>query len=321
LDPKYLTMGSALNEVLPVNPYADALSKLGLPAPSCPYTVAQSLMPYPEFCGAVSAQNEPVGINNYNALQTSFKHRFGAGLVFTASYTFSKFMSDVGGPEEWGSINGDQGGSGIRNFYDLKADWSVDGADIPHSLVLNYVYDLPVGRGKKVGGGMNRAEDAVVGGWQLSGITTAQSGFPMSIGAGGNAATVFGGNQHANLSGEPFKTGHCGGTNGVPEIPVGTKYCFFNPAAFSAPDAFTFGDAPRYFSKLRAPGYVNQDFTLGKWFSFTEKLRMQFGLQVFNAFNHANFGIPNAGVGSPTMGLSSSTQGARQMQGVLKLTY
>ena len=321
LNPSNLAMGAALNNVLPSNPYATALSNLGLTAPSCPYTVAQSLMPYPEFCGQVSAQDEPVGLNNYNALQASFKHRFGAGLVFTASYTFSKFLSDTGGPEEWGAINGDQGGSSIRNFYDLKADWSVDGDDIPHSLVLNYVYDLPIGRGKKVGGGMNRVEDAVAGGWQVSGITTAQSGFPMSIGAGGNSASVFGGGQHADLTGAGLKTGHCGGTNGIPEMQVGTKYCFLNPAAFAAPPDFTFGTAPRYFSNLRAPGYVDEDLTFGKWFSFTERLRLQFAVQMFNAFNHPNFGIPNSGVGSPNMGLSSSTQGARQMQGVLKITY
>ncbi len=321
LNPSYLSMGSALNNVLPSNPYATALSSLGLTAPSCPYTVAQSLSPYPEYCGSVSAQGEPIATNNYNALQASFKHRFGQGLVFTASYTFSKFLSDTGGPEEWGSINGDQGGSSIRNYYDLKADWSVDGDDIPQSLVLNYVYDLPVGRGKKFGGNMNKVEDAVVGGWEVSGITTAQSGFPMSIGAGGNSASVFGGGQHADLTGQPFKSGHCGGTNGVPVIPVGTKYCFFNPAAFAAPADFTFGNAPRYFSNLRSPKYVDQDLTLGKWFNITEKLRGQIGVQMFNALNHPNFGLPSSGVGSPTMGLSSSTQGARQMQGVVKITY
>ena len=113
------------------NPYAAALSSLGLTAMACPWTVAQSLEPYPEFCGGVSATDEPVGTNNYNALQANFKHRFGAGLVFTASYTYSKFLSDVAGPEEWGSVNGDTGGSGIRNYYDLKADWTVDGEDIP----------------------------------------------------------------------------------------------------------------------------------------------------------------------------------------------
>ena len=321
LDPKYLSMGNTLNNVLPTNPYATALSALGLTAPSCPYNVAQSLSPYPEYCGSVSAQGEPIGMNNYNALQASFKHRFGAGLIFTASYTFSKFLSDTSGPEEWGSINGDQGGSGIRNFYNLKADWSVDGDDIPQSLVMNYVYQLPVGRGKSFGGTMNPVADAVVGGWEVSGITTVQSGFPMSIGPGTNSQTVFGGNQHANLTGQPFKSGTCGGTNGVPSMPVGTKYCFFNPAAFTQPAPFTFGNAPRYFSNLRAPGYVNQDFTLAKWFTLKEQLRAQIAVQMFNAFNHPNFGIPNAGVGSPTMGLASSTQGARQMQGVLKVTF
>jgi Carboxypeptidase regulatory-like domain len=321
LNPTYLSMGSTLNNAMPSNPFADALSALGLPAPSCPYTVAQSLMPYPEFCGGVTAEDEPVGVTNYNALQTSFKHRFGQGLVFTASYTFSKFLSDTGGPEEWGSINGDQGGSGIRNFYDLKADWSVDGDDIPHSLVLNYVYDLPVGRGKRIGGGMNAIVDEVVGGWQVSGITTAQSGFPMAIGASGNSGSVFGGNQHAVLTGASFKSGNCGGTNGVPAIPVGSKYCFFNPAAFAPTPDFTFGNAPRYFSNLRAPGYVNQDLTIGKWFNLKERFRLQFAVQMFNAFNHANFDIPAASVGSPNMGLSSGTQGARQMQGVLKITY
>jgi hypothetical protein len=315
-------MGSTLNNVLPSNPYDTALSNLGLSAPSCPYTVAQSLMPYPQYCGAVSAEDEPIGDNNYNALQATFTHRFHWGLLFTASYTFSKFLSDVGGPEEWGSINGDQGGSGIRNFYDLKGDWTVDGENIAHSLVMNYVYELPFGRGKQFGGDMNKVVDAVVGGWQIAGITTVQSGFPMSIGPGTNSESVFGGNQHAQLTGQPFHSGHCGGTNGVPEIPVGTKYCFFNPAAFEAPAEFTFGNAPRYFSNLSAPGYVNQDFTFAKTFQMVaERLHLQVGLQMFNAFNHANFEIPSATVGSPTMGLSSGTQGARQMQGLVRLTY
>jgi len=339
LNPSYLSMGSALNNAMASNPYANALNALGLPAPSCPYTLAQSLMPYPEFCGGVTAQDEPVGLTNYNSLQASFKHRFGQGLVFTASYTFSKFLSDTGGPEEWGSINGDQGGSGIRNFYNLKADWSVDGDDIPHSLVLNYVYDLPVGRGKKFGSGMNAIADEIVGGWQVSGITTAQSGFPMSIGASGNSGSVFGGNQHAVLTGAGPKANGCGGLpspNGglTPFYPVGSKNgprCFFNgqpatggnngPGAFGPTPDFTFGTAPRYFSNLRAPGYVNQDLTIGKWFSLKERLRLQFAVQMFNAFNHANFDIPAAGIGSVNLGESSGTQGARQMQGVLKITY
>jgi hypothetical protein len=163
---------------------------------------------------------------------------------------------------------------------------------------------------------MNRAEDAVIGGWEVTGITTAQSGFPLSIGPGGNAASVYGGGQHADYTGQSLKTGTCG--NG---IAVGSKYCFFNPAAFKAPQDFTFGSAPRYLSNLRAPRFVNEDLTIAKWFDLGEKFRLQFAVQMFNAFNHPNFGIPDSAVGSPNMGLSSSTQGARQMQGVLKITY
>ena len=187
-------MGSALNNVLPNNPYATALSTLG---PCC--------SELPLHGGAIADAVSGVlrwrlSLRTNRSESTTTTHCRQAssivlaqGLVFTASYTFSKFLSDTGGPEEWGSINGDQGGSSIRNYYDLKADWSVDGDDIPQSLVLNYVYDLPVGRGKKFGGGMNRVEDAVAGGWQVSGITTAQSGFPMSIGPGGNSARFMAG--------------------------------------------------------------------------------------------------------------------------------
>ncbi len=111
LNPNYLSMGSALGNSAGANPIASALNTLKLTPMGCPWTVAQSLMPYPEFCGAVSAEFEPVGINNYNALQASFKHRFGAGLIFTASYTFSKFLSDVDGPEELGEYQRRAGGS------------------------------------------------------------------------------------------------------------------------------------------------------------------------------------------------------------------
>jgi hypothetical protein len=323
LDPKYLSMQSALSSPASPNPFASALSSLGLPAMNCPWTVAQSLMPYPEFCGAVQGEMEPLGFNTYNALQAKFTHRFSKGLIFTASYTYSKFLSDVGGAHEWGSVNADTGGATVRNYYDLKADKSVDGDDIPHSLVLNYVYELPFGRGKKFGSGMNRVTDAIAGGWQVSGITTAQSGFPMSIAPpGGSSATLYGGNQHVNLTGASLKSGTCGaGTPTNPFIPVGTQYCFFNPAAFAQAQAYTFGNGPRYYSNLRAPGYVNEDLGLSKWFSLGERFRLQFSLAMFNAFNNVNFTIPDATVGDLTMGESSGTMGARQMQVSLKLTY
>jgi len=317
LNPSYLSMGTALNNLV-ANPLANALNSLGLPASSCGLNSAtiqqaQLLEPYPEFCGGASASQEPVGFSNYNSLQANFTHRISLGLIFMASYTYSKFLDDTDGPEQWASIS--SGGATIRNYYDLGAEKSVDSTDVPQSLALNYVYELPVGRGKKFGGSMNRVADEVVGGWQVSGITHVQAGFPLSIAANNNSASLWGGNQHANLTGAGFKTGTCGGG-----IPVGTKYCWFNPAAFAQAPAYTFGDAPRYFSNLRAPGYVDEDLGIQKWFNLTEKFRLQFTAQMFNAFNHTNFDSPDIGLGDSTMGEISNSQGSRQVQLSLKLT-
>ncbi len=319
LNPQDLSMGAALNDAV-TNPFAGAFNSLNLPPSSCGLNSptipqAQLLEPYPEFCGGAPASQETVGFTNYNSLQATFTHRVSHGLIFMASYTFSKFLDDTGGPEEWASIS--SGGGTIRNYYDLAAEKSVDSTDIPQSLALNYVYDLPVGRGKKFGGGINRIEDAVIGGWQVSGITHVQAGFPLSIGnANGNAASLWGGNQHANIvQGTAFKSGTCG--NGEA---VGSKICWFNPAAFAQAPAFTFGDAPRYFSNLRAPGYVDEDLGIQKWFDLGEKFRLQFAAQMFNAFNHANFDSPDINLGDSTMGQISNTQGARQVQLSLKLT-
>ena len=144
----------------------------------------------------------------------------------------------------------------------------------------------------------------------------------MSIGPNGNSSTVYGGSQHANLTGQPFRSGSCGaGTTSNPIDPGGDEVLLLQPAAFTPPPAYTFGTGPRYYSNLRAPGYVDEDLTIGKWFNLAEKFRLQFAVQMFNAFNHPNFGIPDSGAGDATMGESSSTQGAREMQGVLKITY
>ncbi len=333
LDPKYLSMGSALNNTTVANPFAAALSSLNLPTSSCGLSsptilLGQSLLPYPEFCGGTGASQEPIGFSNYNSLQATFTHRISLGLIFMASYTYSKFLDDTDGPEGWASIS--SGGAAIRNYYDLGAEKAVDSTDIPQSLALNYVYELPVGRGKKFGGGMNGIENTFVGGWQVSGITHVQGGFPLSIGnANANSGSLWGGNQHANLTGVGLKTAGCGGFGGTAFIPAGTKYCFFNgqPAvsvgngagAFAQAPAYTFGNAPRYFSNLRAPGYVDEDLGIQKWFNLTEKFRMQFTAQMFNAFNHVNFDSPDINLGDGTMGEASSTQGARQVQLSLKI--
>ncbi len=331
LNPSHLALGETALTASVANPFASTLSKLGLPAMNCQNSdgtlpAAQLMEPYPEFCGGAVAQQEPLGISRYDSLQVAYNHRLTQGLIFTASYTYSKFLGDAGDAIGWANIN--SGGGSIRNYYDLKADRTVDATDVPQSLVMNYVYELPVGRGKKLGGNMNSIANEAVGGWQLSGITHWQKGFPLSISSGGqNPASLWGGNQHATFTGSslaPDSSAVCTAAG---------KRCIFSQAAFVATPGLpagpataaqitaAFGNVPRFLSKLRAPGYVDEDLGIQKWFNIPAKFRLQFTAQLFNAFNHANFTSPDVGIGDTlSMGTcGGNTVAARQVQLAIKL--
>src|ERR1035438_5935849 len=91
----------------------------------------------------------------------------------------------------------------IRDNYNLAAEKSLDGSDTPNSLVVTYIYELPIGKGKKVGTNLNPVANAIVGGWQISGVATFKSGFPIAIVTGDNNTNSFGGSQRPNLVGDP----------------------------------------------------------------------------------------------------------------------
>ena len=241
---------------------------------------------------------------NYNALDVNYTHRVSQGLTLLASYTFSKFLDNVGGPNTWANANANFS-ENIRNVYNLAAEKSVDATDITHSLVLSYVYELPVGKGKKYGSGMNRVVNAIVGDWQTSGIATLKGGFPLRIFAPN--LNAFGVGQNVNVVGNY----HVSNPNFTQWI---------NPAAFQQAPQWTLGDAPRYFSDLRSPDYDNWDMSIQKYFPITESVRFQFRLDMFNAFNHPNFYAPNTTLG-PGFGTIGATFSPRLMQAALKLYW
>jgi hypothetical protein len=314
LDPKYFSMGSALLTKV-TNPFYSALqtTAAGSPCSLDQPTVLQGqlLRPYPEFCD-INENQDPAGGSHYNALDVNYTHRVSQGLTLLASYTFSKFIDNVGGPENWASASANFS-ENIRNVYNLAAEKSVDATDTPHSFVLSYVYELPVGRNKKFGSGMNRALNTVVGGWQTSGTLTLKEGFPLTITQTG--VNPFGIGQHVNVVGD-YHVAH----------PSRTEW--FNTAAFAPATQFDLGNAPRYFSDLRAPGYRNWDISIQKYFPVRESVRVQFRLDMFNALNHTNFYSPNTFVGATPFDKPSGNYGAitqawtpRQMQAALKLYW
>ena len=291
LNPQYLPKGATfLGAKAASNPFAAPLQTLeasGTIAPSScnldnsSVTNAQLLSPYPQYCNAgVSQTDAPVGQSLYNALQVSYNHRVSKGLTALVSYTYSKFLDNVEGNNGW-SYNGPTNwGVTPANNYNLAADKSVDAGDVPHALVASYIYQLPIGRGEAVGSGVSRKVDAVVGGWELSGIATFKGGIP--IGVFGNDQPTYGGNPRPDVVGN-VHAAHP------------TIHEWFNTGAFQFAPYGSFGDAPRFFSDLRGPRYQNWDTALEKNWRIGETMRIQFRFETFNTFNHPNFYAPEAG--------------------------
>jgi hypothetical protein len=301
-----LSLGNSLFDQVP-NPFFGHITASGCGLDQPTVIRGQLLRPFPEYCSVTEAP-PAAGSSSYNALQATYTHRWHSGLNVNVSYTFSKFLDNVQGSSGWAFPGS---GSQVRDAYNLARERSVDTSDTPHSVVVNYIYELPIGRGKLVGNSWNGGVDAVIGGWQLTGIFTAKSGFPLSISPAQNNTNSFGGNQRPDLVGDP-----------VPSNQSISNW--INAAAFAQPAAFTFGDAPRTLTNLRAPHYVNWDMGIQKWFNFTEDKRLQFRLEMFNALNHPNFFAPDTNLGDVSNGLFgtiSQAYPARDVQAALKFYW
>jgi hypothetical protein len=299
-------LGSALYNQVP-NPFFGAITSSGCGLDQPTVAQGQLLRRFPEYCSVTEAP-PAVGGSTYKALQATYTRRWHSGLDLNVSYTYSKFMDDVQGGAGWAFPGS---GSSVRNSYNLAAEHSVDVSDTPQSLVINYNYELPFGTGKMIGQGWNRGVNAVLGGWQWSGILTAKSGLPLSINPATNNTAGYGFNQRPDL---------VPGTSPVPQNQSITDW--INPAAFSQPAAYTFGDSPRFLDNLRAPRYFNWDMGIHKSWNFGEVRRLQFRFEMFNALNHPDFFEPDTNLGDThSFGTITSAYPARSVQFGLKFYW
>jgi hypothetical protein len=290
LNPKYLPLGAnALNSMV-ANPFyghiAPGQSGCGMDQNTIVYS--HMLQPYTQYC-SVNESVAPVGFSLYNAAGVTYNHRFHNGLSVLVSYTYSKFLDNVEGTNSW-ALNGS---NSAANSYNLAAEKSVDASDIPHSLVTSYIYDLPIGRGKAIGSHFNRKTDAVLGGWEVSGIVTNKSGTPIAV--NGNNWNSYGGNPRPDVIGD-LHASH----RGINE--------WFNTAAFAYAGYGNFGTAPRFFSRLRSQNYNNVDLAIMKNWLFHDSMRIQFRAEMFNAFNHPVFFAPNGSYSGCDPNASSTCQ-------------
>jgi Carboxypeptidase regulatory-like domain/TonB dependent receptor-like, beta-barrel len=231
---------------------------------------------------------------NYNGLQVKFDRRFSGGFLLTTAYTFGKAIN----------YTDDQGSLFIPAVLSLNRGRA--GFDRTHSFVQSYIYELPFGAGKRwLNSGIGRW---LLGDWQLNGILSAYSGLPLGFSISATSLNAPGNGNRPNLVGE-FKV--------LGDIGPGVKW--FDPSAFSAPAANTYGTAGR--NLFSGPGYVNLDLSVFRKFRVTERVGGEFRAEFFNFANHANFNSPGTTLGNASFGEVSGASDPRLIQFGLKITF
>lgn len=256
---------------------------------------------YPQFAGDFEGLMLEEASSWYNALQIRFQKRTTHHVSFEGSYTISKSTDDSSaGRNNWvGGL-----GAGIPQQLDrLSVERSIGGNDTPQRLAAAVVVDLPIGRKQWIGGNMNRAVDAVVGGWSLATIITEQSGQPMSLAMAN--ARLANGTQRPQVVCSQLKTGtsmHAAALDWENVGVAANPAAYLNANCFADPGDQIPGNAPRYFSGLRVDGIHNMDLNVYKSFVPKEGMRVEVRAEMFNFTNHPRFGQPNSSVGDPFFG-------------------
>jgi hypothetical protein len=247
------------------------------------------------------AGNEPIGSGSYNALQIRAQRRYSKGLAYIASYTFGKALTDTQ-LAETGAFVPD-----LQNNYDRGANRGLMSADARHRFTLSALYELPFGHGKRWGNGANGLVNGFIGGWQLGGIWTAQTGQPLTVTLPFDNPNVGEGAKLPDRIGNP---------NTGPK----TVEKFFNTDAFATPAPFTFGNGG--IGTVTGPGINSVDLSLVKNLKVTDRVRAQFRVEAFNAFNHLIMGDPVTEFGNPLFGQVTSTRlDNRELQFALRLEF
>lgn len=258
----------------------------------------RQLWPY----APVTTWDRSVGQSSYNALQVKVERRLARGFSFLTAYTWSKAI-DVAGS------GFSSEGVSLQDPFDPNSSRSLSGFDVPHVFSTAAIWELPVGHGRRylTQGPLSR----VFGNWQLNAIVTLRSGEVYSPQMNLDIANIGAINNASRARPDLLRD---------PKLDAPRPEAWFDRTAFATPRQFTFGSAGR--NILRSDSLHNFDFSVFREDSITEKIRLQFRAEAFNALNHPTFGIPDATFTSPRFGQVTSTAStARQIQLGLKLLF
>src|SRR5438270_647616 len=272
------------------------------------------------------------GAAYYHSFALAFERRFSQGLNLLVNYTRSECKTDT--KNILGIADGNFARAPTLAGWGLKKDYQYCGNDVPNIFHASGIWELPVGKGKRVANGSSSALDAVIGGWSTQWILTVQDGFPFSLGGGSPgtgcpvATTADFGCYSNVVSGQDIYSHK--GPHGITQ--------FLNPAAFEQPPVATavgqtdyspLGGSP---TQAHGPGFSNLDMSVFKRFQVTERTKLEFRSEFFNTRNHPNFGTNGSPSGTGFVSLDfrststfarvDGTRGiGRQIQLALKLYW
>jgi hypothetical protein len=262
------------------------------------------------FQGYSNIYQTSMDVNSeYHSAQMSLEKRFNQngiihGLTLLANYTFSKSLDTA-------PVNGTVIGSGVSTLpywnYSGRRNMDRGLSDFNHTqrMVISYAWPLPALSG------MNSLVRGVLGSWELTGLVSAQTGFPFTVMAGQDQSQTAIGQDRAVVLGAPYGTGACGSK--APCVD------FLNRNSFALPPVGTFGNVGK--DALVGPGSFTWDMGIFKNFPIRERYRLQFRAEFFNAFNHANFANPSSSVNAGAFGSITSAADPRIGQMALKFVF
>ena len=298
IDPKYLSLGTALNVQRP-NPFAGLIATGSLAGATV--SQGQLLRPFPQFTN-VTFNTASSAQMKYDALQLKAEHRFSTGFSVFSSFTWSKNIGNTGIRY--------YGLSPVQNAYDLGSERSLSPIDVPKAFKAGYVLDLPFGKGRRFANSLPTAANLIVSGWQLNGTVEVQSGLPLAIALPTNTIES-GAGQRPNNNGQSAYLS--------PDLQTPNR--MFNTSVFSQPASFTFGNTGPFSPDLRGTKTNVWNASLFKNIPIGERLRSQFRFESFNVFNHPIWATPGTTLNTAAFGVSSQKNGNRTAQVALKFIF
>lgn len=251
---------------------------------------------------------EPRGNSIYHGLQTKVEKRLSLGHLFLLSYTWAKALDDSDSTQ----LSTAGGTGNLQDQRNFRAERSRSFQDVRHRLVLSYLWELPFGRSRAIGGGVGPGWNRLIGGWQINGITAYQSGRPFTV------SSPF---DHSNTGSSNIRPDATGIS---PDLPSEARSVqrWLNPAAFRLPEGFAFGNTGRNVGT--GPSLTNFDVSVFKDIPLDAEgtRKLQFRTEFFNIMNTPQFQIPNRTFNTPQFGTITETiADNRDIQLALRLVW